>query len=296
MHADINTCRHILENTFPQIPIQNLSVIQTGWDTLVLVVDDRYIFRFPRRPELEAQLEKEMDLLPMLAGLLPKPVPRVEFARFKSRGDAHTLMGYSRIPGIGLETLPSVSETLIRQVGEFLTALHRIPLEQASLLVSGSTDPQGWRKQYLETYTWVQDLAFPHLSGPDRLATSLLWEIFLSSNDNFHFQPVLIHGDLGPEHILCEPDGTQVNGVIDWGDARLGDPALDFAGLFSLGGEALVDSALSGYQGQVDKTFRRRVRFYHTIAPLYEIRYALDIADESHLRHAAQALSQTLRV
>ncbi len=80
MHAEVDTCRQILENTFPQIPIQNLSVIQTGWDTLVLVVNDRYIFRFPRRPELEAQLEKEMDLLPRLAGLLPRPVPQVEFA------------------------------------------------------------------------------------------------------------------------------------------------------------------------------------------------------------------------
>ena len=296
MPVDLAACRQILENTFPQIHIQNLSVIQTGWDTLVLVVNERYIFRFPRRPEHEAQLEKEMDLLPRLAGRLPKMVPQVEFARRKSKGETYTFIGYPRIPGVGLETVSPISETVMRQVGEFLTALHCFPIDQVTPGVSGSTDPSDWRRQYLETYTWVQDLAFPHLPGPDRLATSLLWEIYLSSGDNFHFQPALIHGDLGPEHLLCEPDGTQLNGVIDWGDARLGDPALDFAGLFSRGGEALVDSTLSFYQGQVDETFRRRVRFYYTIAPLYEIRYALAVENEAHLRHAVQALSRALRV
>ncbi len=115
-------------------------------------------------------------------------------------------------------------------------------------------------------------------------------------HDNFDFQPRLVHGDLAPEHILCEPDGNAIYGVIDWGDAQLGDPALDFAGLFSLGGEALVDRTLSFYQGPVDETFRRRVRFYYTIAPFYEIRYGLAIEDESHLRRAVRAFSQALRV
>jgi aminoglycoside phosphotransferase (APT) family kinase protein len=36
---------------------------------------------------------------------------------------------------------------------------------------------------------------------------------------------VFIHGDLGAEHIFV--DGGRVTGVIDWGDAVIGDPDLD---------------------------------------------------------------------
>jgi aminoglycoside 2''-phosphotransferase len=181
-------------------------------------------------------------------------------------------------------------------LGEFLTALHRIPVAQALPIVGGSASPEDWRRQYEEMYTWIKDLAFPYLPKPDQLAASLLWEVYLSSADNFNFQLKLIHGDLGPEHILCQPDGSAICGVIDWGDARLGDPALDFAGLFSMNGERLVDWTLSFYQGPVDETFRRRVRFYHTIAPFYEIRYALGVEDETRLKRAIESINTNLRV
>jgi aminoglycoside 2''-phosphotransferase len=106
----------------------------------------------------------------------------------------------------------------------------------------------------------------------------------------------LIHGDLAPEHILCNPEAGSITGVIDWGDACLGDPALDFAGLFSLGGEKLVDRVLAYYPRPLDETFRRRVRFYHTIAPAYEIRYALTCDDRLRLQRSVETLSERLRV
>lgn len=293
---DVNSCRQILEKDFPQIPIHFLSVIQEGWDMLLLVIDNRYIFRFPRRKEIEAQLEKEINLLPRLAEILPVPVPQVAFARRKSAGDAYTLMGYPMIFGESLAAQPAVSEAVVRQLGEFLSALHRCPIARFLPILGGSAAPQAQREPLAETYTWVQELTFPHLSKPDRLAASLLWEVYLSSQDNFIYQPRLIHGDLAPEHILCDPHGGFLTGVIDWGDACLGDPALDFAGLFSLGGEMLVDRVLMGYSEPVDETFRRRVRFYHTIAPFYEIRHALTCEDWPRLLHAIKTLSERLRV
>jgi aminoglycoside 2''-phosphotransferase len=293
---EIDDCRQLLAQYFPQVEIHSLALILSGWDSLVLDVNDRLIFLFPRRPENKALMEKQMELLPRLAGRLPIPVPQVQYTRRKSAGDAHTLMGYPKIAGVGLDELPAVSQAILRQLGEFLTALHCFPLEKAFPGLRGAPNPQDWQEQYKDTYRWVQDLVLPRLSRPDRLATSLLWEVFLSAEDNFGFQPRLVHGDLGPEHILCEPSGARLQGVIDWEDACPGDPALDFAGLFSLGGEALVDRTLSFYQGAVDETFRRRVRFYHTIAPFYEIRYALTIQDESQLNHAVETLRHSLRV
>lgn len=293
---DVNSCRQILENDFPQIPIHSLSVIQAGWDTLLLVVNDQLVFRFPRRVEIEAQLEKEINLLPRLAEILTLPVPQVTLARRRSAGDAYTLMGYPLIPGVSLEALTEVGDAAVRQLGEFLSGLHRCPTAQFLAMLGSPAASRTQREPLAETYTWVQELAFPHLPKPDRLAASLLWEVYLSSPDNFSYQPRLIHGDLAPEHILCNPQGGHLTGVIDWGDACLGDPALDFAGLFALGGERLVDRVLAYYGGQLDETFRRRVRFYHTIAPFYEIRYALTCEDRPRLFHAVKTLSERLRV
>jgi hypothetical protein len=43
------------------------------------------------------------------------------------------------------------------------------------------------------------------------------------------FDAVLLHADLGPEHVLRR--GSELIGVLDWSNARIGDPALVRSGL-----------------------------------------------------------------
>jgi aminoglycoside phosphotransferase (APT) family kinase protein len=62
-------------------------------------------------------------------------------------------------------------------------------------------------------------------------------------------------------------------GVIDWGDARLGDPALDYAWL--LNGPFL--------DWDVDPDLRWRARFYHRLAPWYEAHYGLFTNRPAHI-------------
>ena len=40
---------------------------------------------------------------------------------------------------------------------------------------------------------------------------------------------MFIHGDLGAEHVFV--DDGRITGVIDWGDAAIGDPDLDLGRL-----------------------------------------------------------------
>ncbi len=110
MHMDLAFYRQILEESFPHIDIHSLSSIQTGWNTLVLVINDEHIFRFPRRPENEAQLEKEMELLPLLVDLLPLPVPQVD-ETFRRRGRFyHTIASFYGIR----YALTMADETLLK--------------------------------------------------------------------------------------------------------------------------------------------------------------------------------------
>jgi hypothetical protein len=48
--------------------------------------------------------------------------------------------------------------------------------------------------------------------------------------------PVLLHGDLHPRHLYA--DGSDLTGILDWGDARYGDPLFDLARVSMAGPEA----------------------------------------------------------
>jgi aminoglycoside phosphotransferase (APT) family kinase protein len=77
------------------------------------------------------------------------------------------------------------------------------------------------------------------------------------------FEPALLHADLGPEHLLVRD--RRLAGVIDWGDMRVGDPALDYAWL--------LNGPFADWS--VDPELRRRARFYHRLAPWYEAHYGI---------------------
>jgi aminoglycoside phosphotransferase (APT) family kinase protein len=59
--------------------------------------------------------------------------------------------------------------------------------------------------------------------------------------------------------------GGRLAGVIDWSDARIGDPAIDYAWL--------LHSPFPDWD--VDPELRRRARFYHRLGPWYEAHYGL---------------------
>jgi aminoglycoside phosphotransferase (APT) family kinase protein len=94
-------------------------------------------------------------------------------------------------------------------------------------------------------------------------------EAFLADEENFSFAPTLIHADLGPAHLLAE--GGELTGVIDWGDVRVGDPALDFAWLLQ---QPFAEAVLEGYGGH-DPRLPERALFYHRLGPWYELHFGL---------------------
>ncbi|MGH7576372.1 MAG: phosphotransferase, partial [Longimicrobiales bacterium] len=69
-----------------------------------------------------------------------------------------------------------------------------------------------------------------------------------------------IHHDLGPEHLILDPDTGRLVGILDWTDAILGDPARDFVFLVTWRGWSLVEQVLNSYPLAVDATFRDRLR------------------------------------
>ena len=146
---------------------------------------------------------------------------------------------------------------------------------------------------HVDFYSWIQEQAVPFLDPATRANSTSLWDGFLATEANFRFIPVLIHRDLGGEHILCTPDGSGIAGVIDWGDVAIGDPAMDFVGLFILNPD-MMEQVLLSYDGQIDESFRQRIDFYAKVGPFHEIRYGLQTGQKQYIESGVQGVSRRL--
>jgi aminoglycoside phosphotransferase (APT) family kinase protein len=241
---------------------RTILAIDDGYDFEVAIVDDEWVFRFPRRSGVEEALELEITVLPALAPALPVDIPSFEYV---SRSPL--FVGYRLIRG-----RPLVDEDA-EGVCAFLEALHA---HDASGL---PVERHDWVVAYREQCAEFERLVFPFVDIGQRAQAKLLFGDVETLVD---FKPSLIHADLGPEHLLVR-DG-RLAGVIDWGDMRLGDPALDYAWL--------LNGPFADWD--VDTDLRRRARFYHRLAPWYEAHYGLFTHQPAHVERGLTGIRDRL--
>ncbi len=236
--------------------------IDEGYDFEVAIVDDEWVFRFPRRAGVEKPLEVEIAVLPALAPALPVAVPSFEHV---SRSPL--FVGYSVIRGE-----PLVDEDA-EGVRAFLDALHAfdpsgLPVERPD-----------WVEAYHDQCAEFERLVLPLLDTDERPEARRLFGDVETLVD---FEPALLHADVGPPHLLVHEG--RLAGVIDWGDARVGDPALDYAWL--------LNGPFPDWE--VEPELRRRARFYHRLGPWYEAHYGLFTSRPAHVECGLAGIRERL--
>jgi aminoglycoside phosphotransferase (APT) family kinase protein len=215
--------------------------VDAGFDFKVLIVDDSWVVRWPRHRLAVEEIEQEVALLPVLAPLLPVEVPQFEYV---SRDP--WLVAYRLIRG---EPLVAEDPDGVRA---FLDALHAVDVDNIP------APRPDWLETYIRQAEEFRRVVLPLLDPDERSrGEALLEEVETLAG----FRPALTHSDLGPEHLLVR-NGRLV-GVIDWGDARIGDPALDYAWL--------LNGPFPDWE--VDDELRRRALVYHRLEPWFEVHY-----------------------
>ena len=275
-------CRRILREAFPEIAIRTLGYFASGWDYEMWEVNGELLVRFPRREECGKPLLKEVRLLAELADTISAPVPRPQF--FSEGCEAFQLpfFGYRKLAGSPLSKVKLSARkrtSMARQLGRFLSELHRFPPDRAAALGVPTYSTEGWDQLYSELRETCDHNVSPLLSPAERDTVEAFWESFLGDDRNARFQPVLIHGDLGLDHILVDERRATITGVIDFGDAMVGDPALDFVGF----DEALRQDVLSNYGLTSDETLLDRAAWYWQVGPFYEVLYGQQIGEPEYV-------------
>src|SRR6266542_998715 len=96
---DATTVRRVVREQFPALAPVRARYLSEGWDSRAYLVNDAFVFRFPKRREVEAQLERESKLLAVIAPELEIAVPAPRF--FGRRTPLYPLRfaGYPMITG-----------------------------------------------------------------------------------------------------------------------------------------------------------------------------------------------------
>ena len=255
-----------------------------------------WIFRFPRNIVVAENLRKEQAVLPVVA-------PRVDFAvpRFEHRGywNGQPYTGYRRIPGRPLSdrpfsdrelsdatagsiasALPSreLSDATAGSIASALSSLHDIPTQLVAEACAAEPTVDGWRKRYCALRETVRASVSPLLDSRTLDAVERGFERFLDEGLATLEDVALVHCDLGCEHILIGDDGTTVTGLIDFEDVTLGDPTIDFVGIFVTYGMEAVENVKDGYRRRraLDEHFERRLCSYTWMASCHQVIYGVE--------------------
>ncbi|MEV4252624.1 phosphotransferase [Spirillospora sp. NPDC049652] len=244
-----------------------------GWDSRA-TLKDGWIERTPRRPDVHPRLLAEIRLMPWLAPRLPLPVPVPELVSSDPLIVRHRL-----VPGVPLES-PAAEHG--RALGHFLRALHDTDVHQAT--AHGLRDV---RDEFAADLALFRDRVIPLLPDQDRAAgASLLDALDTGITDT------VVHGDLGPEHVLVS-DG-RLSGVIDFGDAHAGDPAIDLSWTLHGTPPAFAEALATAYG--VTPSLRARGLLWHKLGPWYEVTRALTTNDAQMRASGLTALQSRLHL
>jgi aminoglycoside phosphotransferase (APT) family kinase protein len=215
---------------FPELELQSLRPFGEGWDYTILLVDERWIFRFPRREIVVPGTRREIAVLPELAPLLPIPVPEPTFVGEPSADFPWPFFGTELLPGreLGEAALADPDRVEVgRSLARFLRRLH--DAEVAYELPLDANRRADMTVRVPRTREQLDELEAAGLWQRPASIERLLQEAErLPRSDAF----AVVHGDLHFRQVLVGDD-ARPTGVIDWVDVCKSDPAIDLSMFWS---------------------------------------------------------------
>jgi aminoglycoside 2''-phosphotransferase len=230
---------------FPDLAISTVYEDRDGLVNDIVIVNDELVFRFPKDAQARQTLAREARILDLVRAHVAMPVPC-----FEHRED--DMVVYRLIPGDPLERDDILSQDeatqdrLAEQLAVFLRQLHAIP-PQAVEPGAARPDPAERLERYRRRLDEIERELFPLLMNSAKQWVRRLFAPVLDGQVPLEYTPALIHDDLASYHIRYDRAARRIAGVIDFGTARLGDPAADFALLINAYGESFLRRMARSY-------------------------------------------------
>jgi aminoglycoside phosphotransferase (APT) family kinase protein len=261
IEVDEALARELIETQWPAFSGATMRPFGAGWDNSAYLVDERIVFRFPRRSIAVPLIVHEMTVLPAIAPQLPVPIPSPIYAGSPTEAYPWPFHGYEVLrgePASDRQLSDNEVAHLASDLGAFLRVLHGIdlaPLDALRRDTFGKLRPE------------LLGIDEEPLQAPDRV----------------------VHGDLYARHLLLD-ERNRLSGVIDWGDLHRGPAAVDLSVVHMMIPHQHREAFFAAY-GPVDERSWHFARYRAHHHASFVLRYAASIGDANLHRAAETALS-----
>lgn len=274
-----------------------LDVNELGLDFRVVTAVDRlgmhWVLRIPRRPDVVKKIEREARALSLLRPRLPFAIPDwrivsaelVAYPKLNDLTAIHVDAATSELTW----NIDQNSDTFVMTLGRSLAALHEVPMHDAIQGGLSVSTPGEMRGQIARDIDQIKDAFDIH---PD---LERRWRVWLDDDDSWPNRSVVVHGDLYAGHILVN-EKSEITGMIDWTEAEIGDPSVDFSAHLLLFGEASLVRLMHHYEaagGSVWPGMARHIGERLAASPIKYALFALESGEAVHLEAVEAQLLQT---
>lgn len=218
VEVDEELVRQLLVAQMPQFAERSLSVVEP-WGTANAIwrLGDDLVVRLPRIGGAEQQVQLEAAWLPRLSPVLPVAVPEPVAVGEPGEGFPFRWAVHRWIPG-DAASLDVIEDpvTFALDLAEVVHALRRLPAAGAPAARNRARP----LREYDQSTRDAIDSA-SHLIDADTAVA--VWETALEAAPH-EGPPLWVHADLEGN---CLVRGGRLCGLVDWGSACAGDPAVD---------------------------------------------------------------------
>lgn len=253
----------------PDVTIASIRLNSEGLLNDVVIVNDEIVFRFPKHEYGFKHLKDEVKILRLLRNYLTLEIPSPLY-------ESDDLLAYRLIHGETLRRdmlmrLPEDNQqALADQLAQFFKELHGIPVNEIPDFEMPMADALMKYEGWLNAYQRIRDKVFPRLMPHVRAWATEHFESHLADRSNFEYELKMVDTDIPPYHIMFDQQRRLINGIIDFGCAGLGDPALDLGIIVYNYGESFMKRFYQVYPEAA--AYLKRARFY---AGAQEVRWLL---------------------
>lgn len=281
---DAELAARVVADQFPEFAGASVEYLARGYDNDCYVFAGDVIFRFPRRKSVVPWIEKEIALLPRVAGSIGIAVPRFEWIGVPEERFPYPFVGYRMLPGEPWK--PGVRVDVAgtaRALAEAMAKLHKL---SPSFLAEWASPNDDWgvpeMLQELRSNIEKVRAAMP----PDLLPVfEPYWDGRVPPPPSFNGERKLLHYDLSPEHVLFDPDSGLPAGIIDWADAGIGDPIHELSAFEYNFGPEYTKVYVGHYRPELPPESLVRMRFQLMVqAPVWTM-YARENEEDDYGKH-----------
>lgn len=123
-----------IRQAYPELTIETMEILGKGFDSEAFLINQSYVFKFPRHARAARNLYKEVVVLKEINDKLPLKVPEICFIGKAEKPNQLDFVGQEKIKGVPLDAkiLTTLTEEqkdeIAKELAAFFKTLHEIEL------------------------------------------------------------------------------------------------------------------------------------------------------------------------